>query len=171
MQHLTLRILQILHEEHMNMVSLLERFEALLEKHGPASPPPPDDAETLDVLGKLETLLKIEISNHYNFEESQLFTRFATMGGEGIAMMLKDEHDTIRPLAVRITELTVGGPAEVITVDAWREFHELGTELAEREIFHVQKEEMGFLPGLQQFLDPSEDQELVDIYKNMKNGG
>ena len=109
-----------------------------------------------------------EIGCHYAFEEEHLFPRFSQLADAGIPMMLQGEHDAIKPLAKRITDLAQGAFANGFNADSWGEFHSFGQELVEREVFHVQKEEMGFLPGLQQMLDPAEDASLVAAYAKLK---
>ncbi len=168
MQPLSLRILQILNEEHLKMVGLLERLEGFFEKHGPDQMPGSDDTAAKELLVELRDIMETEIDHHYDFEEKHLFPRFMGMGGEGIADMLKDEHDAIRPLAISLRKQLEEALENGFSEDTWRQFHALGTEMAEREIFHIQKEEMGFLPGLQQMLNPSDDQPLLDAYAKIK---
>ncbi len=43
-------------------------------------------------------------------------------------------------------------------------------DVAEREAFHIQKEEMGLLPALDQMLDEDEDGPLQMAYVEMKGG-
>ena len=54
------------------------------------------------------------------------------------------------------------------TPDLWAELYDLGLELAERETFHIQKEEMGFLPLLDQFIEPDEDGALSMAFAEAK---
>lgn len=171
MQHLSLHILQTLHQEHLAIMSLLERLEDLLGQNGPDRAPAAGDTRVKSILEELVNVMKNEISNHYAFEEEHLFPRFSRLADSGIPMMLKGEHDAIRPLAKRITELAHAALTPGFTAETWREFHSFGMELVEREVFHVQKEEMGFLPGLQQMLDPAEDPALVAAYAAIKSGG
>ncbi len=168
MQPLSLRILQILNEEHMKMVGQLERLEGFLENHGPDQMPDSGDAETRDLLVELRDAMETEIDYHYDFEEKHLFPRFIGMGGEGIADMLKDEHDAIRPLAIALKKQLEDVLENGFNRELWLRFNSTGAELAEREIFHIQKEEMGFLPGLQQMLNSSDDQPLIDEYAKIK---
>ena len=169
MQHLSLQILQTLHKEHLAIMSLLERLESLLRQNGPDQAPPADDGNFKSILDELVAIMEKEISHHYSFEEEHLFPRFSELADAGIPMMLKGEHDAIRPLAQNITALARQAQAGGFTAETWRQFHALGEELVEREVFHVQKEEMGFLPGLQQLLDPSEDSALVAAYEEKKS--
>lgn len=170
MNHLSLQILLTLHNEHMAIISVLERLEALLEENGPDQPPLANDKNTGDILLELANIMEKEIGCHYAFEEEYLFPRFSQMASAGIPMMLKGEHDAIRPLAKLISGQALAAKTNGFDADSWRKFHALGRELVEREVFHVQKEEMGFLPGLQHMLDPNEDPALTAAHAKMKSG-
>lgn len=168
MQHLNLRILQTLHQEHLAMLALLERLEGLLQRHRPGAPPPAGDGEARAVLTDLVAVMEDEAAHHFTFEENHLFPRFAELADPGIPMMLKDEHEAIRPLAARIGEVAREALSNGFTDASWEDFHNLGGELVEREVFHVQKEEMGFLPALDQMLDAAEDDALTMAYAQSK---
>ena len=169
MFQLTLPILQTLHEEHMAVLALLERLENFLNKQGAGSPPDVGQSETAEMLSHLADALEGEIGHHYAFEEEHLFPRFQQFADPGIPMMLRGEHDTIRPLAARLSELARGASGGFSAED-WAEFHRIGREMVEREVFHVQKEEMGFLPALDQMLPPDISTELEQAYAAMKAG-
>lgn len=168
MRQLGLEILNTLHGEHMTTLALLERLEKLLRRHPSTRRPPATDSETSDIVGELVTVMEIEITGHYAFEEEHLFPRFARFADAGIPMMLRGEHETIRPIAKRITEVAREAQGKGFDDSSWSEFHMLGIEMVEREIFHIQKEEMGFLPALDHMLDPAEDAVLVAAYHEMK---
>lgn len=170
MQHLSLKILQTLHQEHQAVMSLLERLEALLGQHGVGDVPPADDEALTGILGDLAASMKNEIGHHYALEEGHLFPLFSQRMDPGIPMMLKSEHEAIRPVAESITEVAEEALNSGFTEATWTRFHALGMELVEREIFHVQKEEMGFLPNLEQLISPTEDDDLVAAYEKIKNG-
>lgn len=170
MFYLRLPILQTLHEEHMAVLALLERLEQYLGRFKASAPPPAGDADTAALLEELAANMEGEISHHYSFEEQHLFPKFMELAGPGIPMMLKDEHDTIRPVAKRLAELAHAGKASGFSAETWKEFHELGLEMVEREVFHVQKEEMGFLPALDQMLPPDLGPGLAEAYEALKKG-
>ena len=46
-----------------------------------------------------------------------------------------------------------------------RQFRDTGGELVEREIFHIQKEEMGLLAAISALLDEAEDTALAETYR------
>ena len=102
MMDFSLQILRTLHDEHLTTIAVLERLEGLLRRHGPKAPP--DDWTGGDAGALFTDLLPVlegEINHHYSFEEEHLFPRFAQYVDPGIPAMLRDEHETIRPVAAR----------------------------------------------------------------------
>ncbi len=170
MFQLKLPILQALHEEHMAVLALLERMENFLTARSESAPPEDDEESLADLLEAVASSLEGEISHHYSFEEQELFPRFEMYSEPGIPMMLRDEHDMIRPVAKRLAELAREAKAGGFTAETWAEFHRSGLEMVEREVFHVQKEEMGFLPALDQMLPADSSPELEKIYADLKAG-
>lgn len=169
MQDYSLKIISLLHEDHMATLALLERVESALKGCSASAVPDGTDEALNSLLADMSDVLDKEITCHFAFEEEHLFPRFAEMFDPGIPMMLKGEHDIIRPLAARLRELIDQAAGGKFEADAWGEFLDKGQELVEREVFHVQKEEMGFLPALQRILDPSDDEALSQAYLDNKS--
>ncbi|MBT3991327.1 MAG: hemerythrin domain-containing protein [Rhodospirillaceae bacterium] len=163
MDDLELELCKSLHKDHMITLQLLERLETTL---GPKSSDLPDTTggDFRNLLTDLVTVLEAEVKGHFAFEEEHLFPRFADEIDPAITEMLQGEHEIIRPIATQLTDLARAALKEGFTPDNWDEFRNAGLELVEREVFHVQKEEMGFLPGLDEILDEDEDRELNMMY-------
>lgn len=170
MYDLSLSILRMLHEDHVTTLGLLERMENALKRFPPDSCPNMDTEGVSLLVSDVIAVLENEVTHHFAFEEEHLFPRFAELADPGIPMMLKQEHDIIRPLADKLRTLAKEARGDGFTDVSWRQFHTLGLELVEREVFHVQKEEMGFLPYLDQVLDPEEDGELSMAYAELRGG-
>lgn len=170
MYDLNLGILRNLHEEHVAMLAVLERLEKLLTANGPGNPPDPADAGVAALLDDIATTLGGDVTHHYAFEEAHLFPRFAEFADPSIANMLQEEHEIIRPRAEHLVALIAVAKTDGFSADSWADFHETGGEVAEREVFHIQKEEMGFLPALDQILDADEDGALQMAYLEIKGG-
>lgn len=168
MFNLSLEILRDLHEEHAAMLALLERLEKLLAAHGPGDPPDAADGDTAALLDELATTLGEDVTYHYAFEETHLFPRFAQGFDPGIPGMLQQEHELIRPLAGRLVALVAAAKEGGFSAESWGQFHATGRELVEREVFHIQKEEMGFLPGLDRILSAEDDAPLRAAYAEIK---
>lgn len=165
----TLRICRDLHADHMATIQLLERLEEALSRFGPKSLPGADDVDFSALLADLSAAMKREISTHFAFEEEHLFSRIQALGDTPMLTILQDEHDIIRPLALRVTEAEETAQQSGFTAESWAAFYDLGLELVERETFHIQKEEMGFLPLLDQIVDPADDEPLAQGFEASKS--
>lgn len=153
----------LLHEDHMATIESLQRLEEFLGRN--RKPPVLDDNATA-FLRDLAKTLRSEVESHFGFEENHLFPEFTKRGETGIVMMLTMEHRTILPLAVQVAELAAeAAAANAFAEQAWRDFADSGAELVEREIFHVQKEEMGLLSAISALLDPEADARLAETYR------
>ncbi|MBE0530223.1 MAG: hemerythrin domain-containing protein [Rhodospirillales bacterium] len=170
MYQMTHAVLRALHDDHVRTLALLDRFEALLRRIGPDRPPSGSDAEVTTLLAEMVANMAEEVDHHFAFEEGELFPRFSRFAEPGIPAMLRAEHDAMRALERRLAELIAGAGSGGFEPAAWAEFHRLGRELVEREVFHIQKEEMGFLPAMDQILQPDEAAELEDLYRRKPQG-
>ena len=153
-------ICRTLHEDHMATVRVLEHLETALSRIGRKTPPPLRDPDLTRLLSDVAAVMQSEITGHFAFEEDHLFPLIEEIGETGMLAILRDEHATIRPLALRITEAIKASRENGFAPDDWAGFYDLGLELAERETFHIQKEEMGFLPLLDQIVEPEDDSAL-----------
>lgn len=171
MYDLSLNVLKSLHEDHVATLAVLERVETTLGRLGPNKVPAADDPVVRPLLSDLTAVMRSEMTAHFGFEEEYMFPRFMEHADAGIPMMLKGEHDTLRPLAQKLDEVAGKAKLEGFTSETWNQFYKLALELVEREVFHIQKEEMGFLPALDQFLDPAEDGTLSMAYAEAKAKG
>ena len=167
---LSLGILRSLHDEHAATLAVLEKFEQMLTRNSPQNPPNAADPDVAKILGDVATVIGDDVSHHFAFEETHLFPRFEEFADPAITQMLRQEHELIRPMAERLAVIIKEARSGGFTSESWAEFHETGSEVTEREIFHIQKEEMGFLPALDQMLDKEEDGPLQMAYIEMKGG-
>ena len=167
----SLQICNSLHDDHMATVRVLEQLEAQLTKLGRKSAPDINAPDLAKLLTDVAATLKSEITSHFSFEEDNLFTLIEEMGDTPMLMILRDEHNTIRPLAAKITEAISEARADGFSDESWATFYDMGLELVERETFHIQKEEMGFLPLLDQIVDPDDDGELSMAFGELKAAG
>lgn len=171
MYPLTHAILRSLHDEHLKTLGLLDRFEGLLRRQGADRAPEAGDAEAMGLLAEVVANMVNEVDTHFAFEEGELFPRFSRMAEPGIPAMLKAEHEAMRGLAGRLGDLWRQAAEAGFAAADWAEFHRLGRELVEREVFHIQKEEMGFLPAMDQILDADEAVDLAARYRPAPSGG
>ncbi len=164
MHDLTLALCISLHEDHMTTLQMLERLEAALIPKSAQQPPDTEDLAVRNLLSDVAAVLQTEVTSHFAFEEENLFPRFAQELDGMVPEMLKGEHEIIRPLASLLVDLARQGLEKGFDAETWTAFREAGLELVEREVFHVQKEEMGFLPGLEEILDEEESARLNAAY-------
>ncbi len=164
----TTQIGRLLHEDHERCLSALQNLEALLGRQGPSKPADLNDPKVRSVLVAAKGVLAQETATHFAFEEDHLFPLLAEVGEQGMLLTLKSEHDAIAPLADNVVHLiTEALKAGSFTREQWTDVHALGMELAERQIFHVQKEEMGLLAGIGMMLESDVDSRLAETYRSM----
>lgn len=154
----------LLHEDHMATIETLQALEEFLGRH---RAPPVVDGAAKDFLKRLSSTLREEVEKHFGFEENHLFPVFLERGESGIVMMLTHEHRTILPLAVQVADMADAAAEAGFAEHTWRDFHDTGSELVEREIFHVQKEEMGLLAAISALVNPEVDARLAETYRQV----
>ena len=160
----SLQTTRILHDEHMAEVRLLEQLEGLLLRQGTAAPPADDDGALRRLLNDLSTTLEFQSDQHFAFEEEHLFPRLAAQGEADIGRFLAEEHEVIREVGEALMKIVTEARKVGFTPESWTTLHRLGLELIERTVSHIQKEEMGLLPMVEQLLDGAEDSELALAY-------
>jgi hemerythrin-like domain-containing protein len=85
--------------------------------------------------------------------------------GEGdIAALLADEHTAIRAMARDVLPLAKSAVAVTLDDAGWDALKRGVLELVERQVAHIQKEEMALLPLLDDLLDDQTDRELAFAY-------
>lgn len=154
----------LLHQDHMATIATLQALEEFLRANRKA---PALDVSLRFMLEGLAKTMRDEVERHFGFEENHLFPVFVERGETGIVMMLTHEHRTILPLALTVAEIAVKAAAEGFTEASWRDFRDAAEELVEREIFHVQKEEMGLLAAISALVDPEVDARLAAAYRQL----
>ena len=157
------QITRTLHQEHLATLGFVDRLDTFLAQHrGNAAPPQGADLERL--LGDLRATIGDAVAKHFEFEEGRLFPALvASFGDNAMVMILTQEHEILRPLAKQLVTLAGVGD-NGFEAASWSEFHRQGWEFAERMMSHIQKEEMGLLPALEDVLDDEQDASLVEEY-------
>lgn len=158
------RVPQIVHDEHMATMAALEKLETLLLRRPIKSPPQRADSDVASLLSTLIATIHGEITTHFRFETDELFPLLAARGEADIGGLLDEEHETMLPIGTRMAQLARSGRADGFTAASWAEFHQLGGELVERLVSHIQKEEMALLPLLDDLLDDEDDARLAESY-------
>ena len=158
----------LLHEEHVRTIRALQALEEFLLKQTSRRLPDAADAKVRELLEHLLSDVAAEVERHFGFEEGFLFPVLTGRGEGGIAAFLTEEHATILPLARELAESARAAlSGDGFTADGWKTFHHRGVELCEREIFHIQKEEMGLLAAISMFVGPEDDARLAAKYQEL----
>lgn len=137
-----------LHEDHEATLALWSRFEQAAS----ARNLPPEEG----LVRHCASALAGEISQHFDFEESELFPRLTEAGEGDIADLLAEEHVAIRAAAQAFIA--------AFEKRDWQQLRSAGLELSERLAAHVQKEEMSLLPAVEDLLDDETDARLALAY-------
>ncbi|MCV0426130.1 MAG: hemerythrin domain-containing protein [Roseibium sp.] len=157
------RTAQLLHDDHQATVVIIEALDQLLAKARKKAPDV-SDPMVQETLKKAGSAIEEEVSEHFAFEENELFTRLEEMGDVGIGEHLRGEHRALLPLGQTVAELSREALENGFTADSWIRFRNVAGELIERMLAHIQKEEMALLPALEDLLDAETDMELSTAY-------
>ncbi len=151
-----------LHQDHRANLQLLGRAEQLFARapRGAGS----RDPELLKLVAALAQHLQRDVDRHFGFEERELFSRLREAGDGGIAMLLSEEHEAIRAVAEELAPLAGGAASGSLDGAGWDTLKACVLELVERQVSHIQKEEMALLPMLDDLLDDETDRQLAFDY-------
>lgn len=152
-----------LHDEHRANLSLLGRLEMTLARGGP--PAAGDRADEFKrLLREFVALVENDMNRHFLFEENELFPRLSDAGESDIAEALGEEHQSIRAVAEDLLPLARLALEQALNASQWNDLRRDAAELIERQVAHIQKEEMALLPALGDLLDETTDSELAIQY-------
>lgn len=151
-----------LHEEHRANLDLLARIEqAFARAPRAAAAATPDLLRLVAALGRQ---IEHDVQRHFEFEERELFTRMADAGDGDIAALLAEEHEAIREVAAELAPLVCAAAQGALDEAGWQALARGALELTERQVAHIQKEEMALLPLLDDLLDDETDRRLAMDY-------
>lgn len=147
-----------LDEDHRAHLALLDRLErtALRTRRHEAG-----DAAVQAVLAEFAQAVQHDAERHFRFEEEWLFTRLEAAGDDAMAALLREEHDTLREVATELRPLLEAAASGPLDEARWSALRQAAHEWGERQVAHVQKETMGLLPMLEDWLDDDTDRELA----------
>lgn len=155
----------LLHNDHVATIQALQALEGFLVRQTSKRPPDTSDRGVRKTLEDLVSTVANEVGRHFGFEEKHLFPLLAERGEAGIGDFLMHEHATILPLAEEVATVAQNALANGFDAESWRRFHAVGLELVEREIFHIQKEEMGLLAAISMLVDGPADKKLAEAFR------
>ena len=152
------QVSRMLDDEHSANVALLGHLEQAISRSMQY------DAAHASLMGQLVRLLDHEVDRHFGFEEEQLFPRMEESGDGGLALLLQEEHESIRAVGHDLLPLARQAAAGSIDEAGWNRLRPLARELAERLTAHIDKETMALLPVLDELLGEEVDRELAFAY-------
>lgn len=161
----TTRTGSLLHREHETTLATLNQLESLLTRQSFKKPADMADPKAQTAVRDAVATLANEIGRHFAFEEEHLFPLLSETGEDDIGEFLREEHDSIRPLAEEVVNLGSAALKSGFDEATWKRFHQAASELIEREIYHIQKEEMSVLAAISSVLDEAADRELAARYE------
>jgi hemerythrin-like domain-containing protein len=160
--HFSRQTSHLLHQEHRANLDLLGRVEQAFARapRGAGA----HTAELPQLVGALTRSLEQELDRHFSFEEQELFPRMSAAGDGEIALLLVEEHEAIRAVAQELLPLTRAAAALSLDAAGWDALRRAALEMVERQVAHIQKEEMAWLPLLDDLLDDETDRQLAFNY-------
>jgi len=154
-------IARSLHDEHTTTLALLARLEKLLGRHGPAALPDSVDSSVASLLRALARAVTADLQPHFAFEETHLFPLLGESSATEMVALLTAEHALLLPCAQTLAARARQGESRGFDPATWAAFHAAGGALAGPLAAHIEKEEMGLLPALDDLLDPETDGKLA----------
>ena len=156
------QVSRALDEEHRANLELLDRVEQAFSRAPRAGCA--GDAKLAQLAGALARHLEQDVDRHFDFEENELFTRMSEAGDGDMALLLAEEHASIRAVARDALPLARAAATGTLDDAGWAKLKLAGLELVERQVAHIQKETMALLPLLEDLLDDDDDRELAFSY-------
>lgn len=158
-----------LSREHQEVAALLARLGTFLQSCGLDHQPDWQGPEARRIMGDLKGALRTEIPNHFAIEEQELFPLYAEEGGADMVELLLADHQVILDLADEIRPLVeeaLGSP-DGLSQAGWETFRAKANVLVTELGSHAEKEEFGFVPAVDELLDPATAKRISDRYLQM----
>lgn len=155
--------------EHQDVLGLLGRLETFLLP-GPKGPLPDWQApETRRLLSDLKGALGSGVPNHFAIEERVLFPRFAEEHGPDLVNLLLEDHQVILALVADLLKLLEQAldPVRGLGQGDQNAFRAKGLALVSELSSHAEKEDLGFVPMMDELLDPATAKDSLDRYLMM----
>lgn len=163
---LNFEISKRLSREHLEVTSLLGRLEKFMQSGGRDHQPDWQGPEVRRVMSDLRGALRAEIPNHFAIEEQVLFPLFAQENGTDLVELLLDDHKAILGFVADLkplVEKALGSP-DGLSQSEWEAFRAKGQALVTELTAHAEKEEFGFVPPLDEGLDPATAKDCLNRY-------
>jgi iron-sulfur cluster repair protein YtfE (RIC family) len=158
-----------LSREHQEVSTLLNRLEKFVQSHGAAGQPQWQGPEARRLMSDLKAALRSEIPNHFAIEEQELFPLYAQDDGEDMVELLLDDHRVILELVDELKPLLekVLGSPDGLSQPEWETFRAKCNVFVTELGSHAEKEEFGFVPAMDELMDPPTAKRIFDRYLQM----
>ena len=101
----------------------------------------------------------------FAFEEDELFPVMDDAGADDMTAILKGEHEVLLPLGAQLADLADQATKGGFSQNSWEEFRCVAGAFTDGLRGHVDKEEMGLVPALEDVLDERKDNDLIAGYR------
>jgi len=158
-----------LSREHQDVTALLSRLEKFLQSCGIARQPDWQGPEARRIMGDLRGALRTEIPNHFGIEEQELFPLYAQEGGADMVELLLADHQVILDLADEIKPLVEKTleSSDSLSQTEWETFRAKCNVFVTELGSHAEKEDFGFVPAVDELMDPATAKRIFDRYQQM----
>jgi hemerythrin-like domain-containing protein len=165
-------IADCLSREHKEVAQLLGRFSSFLRLHNVANQPDWTAFETKSLMRKIENVLNDEIQQHFDFEENSIFPLLENERMTDLLSILIAEHRLLRRFFVELRPLIalVASGSEPLPQRDWGTLLRQGTALAAELISHIEKEEAGLIPAIEETIDESIASQMYIAYTAEQQG-
>ena len=158
-----------LSREHQDVTALLNRLDKFLQACGLDRQPNWQGPEARRILSDLKGALRTEIPNHFAIEEQELFPLYAQEGGTDMVELLLADHQIILGLAEEIkplVEKALSSP-DGLSQAEWETFRTKCNVFVTELCSHAEKEEFGFVPAVDELMNPATAKQIFDRYLQM----
>jgi hemerythrin-like domain-containing protein len=154
------RIAQQLHDEHVAVIGLMDKLQNFISSDQPDT----TDSQVRNFLGDLKVTIEGEVTNHFQFEEEDLFPILNSEGDGDMSDLLAEDHKVILPLGIELVTIIKEVQTSGFNAESWQKFKQYGSEFADRLTDHASKEEIGLVPLIDDLLVAGVDADLAVKY-------
>lgn len=155
-----------MHDDHMAVLGLLDRFENRLGVNGDDAVPEAHDPDWRRFLNDFKAAVHDEIVGHFGFEEKALFPILRDAGEDELCQLLEEQHAVLLPLGMRLAEIAESAGTDGFSGPSWSEFRTKGTAFLEGLRGHVDIEEASMVPAVEDALEADRDIDLIQSYRS-----
>lgn len=157
------RISSKLHDEHEATLRLAARVSDMIQSSGNA-PPDPAEARIGRTLDELARAISGEVRNHFACEEDAIFPILRENGHGAMADLLTAEHRKILPVGDKLAALSLELRKGAINGQDWRLFCQLARQFFDELSAHIEKEEAGLAPLVDEFVDRDAEERILNEF-------